>query len=102
VTLRERLSAIAAAQASFGVLPSDRLVTLLNDVFSELDELDERYGLEKIKTIGDARMAVAGLPEPRADHAQVKGRGEMQTYLLTGRLPSAAPRASAKAPAAVN
>ena len=47
------------------------LVRLLNDVFSAFDELAARYGVEKIKTIGDAYMAVCGLPEPRADHAQV-------------------------------
>jgi class 3 adenylate cyclase len=47
------------------------LVRLLNDVFSAFDELTARYGVEKIKTIGDAYMAVSGLPEPRADHAQV-------------------------------
>ena len=47
------------------------LVGLLNDVFSAFDELAARYGVEKIKTIGDAYMAVAGLPEPRADHAQL-------------------------------
>ena len=47
------------------------LVRLLNDVFSAFDELAARYGVEKIKTIGDVYMAVAGLPEPRADHAQL-------------------------------
>ena len=47
------------------------LVRLLNDIFSAFDELASRYGVEKIKTIGDAYMAVCGLPDPRADHAQV-------------------------------
>ena len=47
------------------------LVRLLNDIFSAFDELAARYGVEKIKTIGDAYMAVCGLPDPRADHAQV-------------------------------
>ena len=47
------------------------LVRLLNDIFSAFDELAARHGVEKIKTIGDAYMAVCGLPEPRADHAQV-------------------------------
>lgn len=45
------------------------LVELLNEIFSMFDELAERHGLEKIKTIGDAYMAVAGLPAPRTDHA---------------------------------
>jgi len=51
---------------------SDRLrpaevVTLLNDVFNAIDELVAKYGVEKIKTIGDAYMVVAGLPNPVAD-----------------------------------
>jgi class 3 adenylate cyclase len=48
----------------------DELVKLLNGVFSSFDALAERHGLEKIKTIGDAYMIVAGLPEPRPDHAE--------------------------------
>jgi len=46
------------------------LVGLLNQIFSMFDHLTERYGLEKIKTIGDAYMAVGGLPNPRPDHAE--------------------------------
>jgi guanylate cyclase len=46
-----------------------RVVEVLDDLFSAFDELTESHGLEKIKTIGDAYMAVAGAPEPRADHA---------------------------------
>lgn len=44
-------------------------VSILNDIFTRFDFLAEEYGLEKIKTIGDSYMAVAGLPEPRTDHA---------------------------------
>ncbi len=50
-----------------------RLVTALNDVFSRVDVLAERHGLEKIKTIGDAYM-VAGVPKPRPDHAVALAR----------------------------
>jgi len=46
------------------------LVELLNQIFSSFDMICERLGLEKIKTIGDAYMAVGGLPDPRADHAE--------------------------------
>ncbi len=46
------------------------LVELLNMIFSRFDELAEKYGLEKIKTIGDAYMVVGGLPTPRKDHAE--------------------------------
>ncbi len=47
------------------------LVKLLNDLFSRFDKRAEALGVEKIKTIGDAYMAVAGLPIPRPDHAQL-------------------------------
>jgi adenylate cyclase len=46
------------------------LVELLNEVFSDFDVLSEKYGLEKIKTIGDCYMVASGVPQPRADHAQ--------------------------------
>ena len=46
------------------------LVVLLNQIFSAFDQLTEQYGLEKIKTIGDAYMAVGGLPVHRPDHAE--------------------------------
>jgi len=45
------------------------LVHVLNDIFSRFDNIADYRGLEKIKTIGDAYMAVAGLPVPVADHA---------------------------------
>jgi class 3 adenylate cyclase len=47
------------------------LVSLLNGLFTKFDRLAERFGLEKIKTIGDAYMVVAGVPEPHEDHAAV-------------------------------
>jgi len=45
------------------------LVEQLNQIFSTFDRLTEQYGLEKIKTIGDAYMVVGGLPTARPDHA---------------------------------
>jgi class 3 adenylate cyclase len=47
-----------------------QLVNMLNDLFSRFDEGATRAGVEKIKTIGDAYMAVAGLPTPHPDHAR--------------------------------
>ncbi len=47
------------------------LVSLLNEVFSRFDDLTESFGLEKIKTIGDAFMAASGIPVERSDHAEV-------------------------------
>jgi adenylate cyclase len=46
------------------------LVDNLNRIFSAFDDLCRRSGIEKIKTIGDAYMAAAGLPVPRPDHAE--------------------------------
>ncbi|MFQ4136777.1 adenylate/guanylate cyclase domain-containing protein [Nodosilinea sp. PGN35] len=56
-------------QLSETLSPQD-LVALLNDIFSQFDQLAERHQLEKIKTIGDAYMAVGGIPYERDDHAQ--------------------------------
>jgi adenylate cyclase len=53
------------------LMTPSRLVHRLNRVFSEFDALALRLGVEKIKTIGDAYMAAAGLPELRPDHADV-------------------------------
>ncbi len=47
----------------------EELVRFLNGVYTKLDSLVERHGLEKIKTTGDAYMVVSGVPEPRPDHA---------------------------------
>ncbi len=47
------------------------LVKLLNDLFTRFDIRAQNLGLEKIKTIGDAYMAVGGLPIPRTDHAEI-------------------------------
>jgi class 3 adenylate cyclase len=53
-----------------GRLSAREVVDLLNEVFNATDRLVDRFGLEKIKTIGDAYMVVGGLPEPTADHAE--------------------------------
>ena len=50
-------------------IPPEHLVENLSMVFTTFDHLAEEYGLEKIKTIGDAYMLVGGLPEPSEDHA---------------------------------
>ena len=51
------------------VAPAE-LVNMLDRLFGHFDGLAERYDLEKIKTIGDCYMVAAGIPLPRADHAQ--------------------------------
>lgn len=56
-----RLSANIAPEA---------VVSYLNVIFSEFDQLAQDLGLEKIKTIGDAYMVVGGVPTPREDHTE--------------------------------
>ncbi len=53
-----------------GTRPPAQLVELLNQVFSLFDRLADTHCVQKIKTIGDSYMAVAGMPEPRPDHAR--------------------------------
>lgn len=45
------------------------LVSMLNAIFSRFDRLAGKYGLEKIKTVGDCYMVASGVPQPRSDHA---------------------------------
>nr|WP_212763085.1 adenylate/guanylate cyclase domain-containing protein [Gordonia araii] len=50
------------------------VVRFLDRLYTELDALVERHGLEKIKTTGDSYMVVSGVPEPRSDHLQALAR----------------------------
>jgi guanylate cyclase len=52
-------------------MSADELVAILDGLFARLDEMTQRRGLEKIRTIGDAYMVAAGVPTPRVDHAPV-------------------------------
>ena len=60
---------VGFTELSTSISPTE-LVELLNSVFSKFDQLADHHRLEKIKTIGDAYMVVAGLPVPRADHVR--------------------------------
>ncbi len=51
-------------------MPPQEVVTLLNGLFTRFDVAASELGIEKIKTVGDAYMAVCGLPVPVADHAE--------------------------------
>ena len=62
----------------------DRVVGVLDEIFSAFDALAERHGLEKIKTIGDAYMVAAGLPEPRADHAEAMAEMALDMLVAFG------------------
>jgi class 3 adenylate cyclase len=51
-------------------MPANKVVSMLDEIFTEFDFIADKYGLEKIKTIGDAYMVVGGIPEPRVDHSE--------------------------------
>lgn len=51
------------------VMPADQMVAELNEIFCAFDDICDEFGVEKIKTIGDAYMAAAGIPENCANHA---------------------------------
>ena len=51
-------------------LGAEATVELLNDIFMRFDKLAKKHNVEKIKTIGDAYMIAAGVPEPMSDHAE--------------------------------
>ena len=51
-------------------LPPEEVVSLLDGIFSEFDELVLEHGLEKIKTIGDGYMVAGGTPVFVKDHAE--------------------------------
>lgn len=59
---------VGFTQFSAGV-SAELLVDVLNEIFTRFDTLADERGMEKIKTIGDAYMAAAGLPMVVADHA---------------------------------
>jgi len=60
-------------------LSPTELVKEINICFRAFDEIIERHGLEKIKTIGDAYLAVCGMPETDKDHAvkMIKAAGDI-------------------------
>lgn len=66
------------------------LVGVLNDVFTVFDSLVDRYGLEKVKTIGDAYMVVGGMPERSDDHPARVAAMALDLAESVGRIESAA------------
>ncbi len=71
---RESVTVLFADLVGFmtiaATLTPSELVALLNLVFSAFDDLVDRHGLEKIKTMGDEYMVIAGMPLAQPDHAQ--------------------------------
>lgn len=70
-------------------LPPRDVVNLLNEIFSRFDSLADEHGAEKIKTVGDAYMAVAGLPDPHPDHPRIAAELALAMRKLVAELPAA-------------
>jgi adenylate cyclase len=67
------------------------IVGCLNQLFGEFDRLAEDLGVEKIKTIGDNYMAIAGVPTPHTGHARNAAKLALDMIAATGRLQSRLP-----------
>lgn len=70
-------------------VPHERVVQILDDLFSEFDRITARYGLEKIKMIGDAYLVAGGVPNPTPGHhhALAACALEMQALVCSGPVP---------------
>jgi class 3 adenylate cyclase len=66
--------------------PKD-LIKDIHECFSAFDRIMDKYGVEKIKTIGDAYMAAGGVPVPRASHAEdvVLAALEIRDFIQQGK-----------------
>lgn len=77
-------------------LTPEELVAKLDTMFLEFDKIIEKYGLQRIKTIGDAYMFAAGLPDPLEDHAErsIRASLEMRDFIskFNSELPAGSPK----------
>ncbi len=64
-------------------MPPNEMIKMLNTFFSTVDVLVDRHGLEKVKTVGDAYMAVSGLPLPRSDHLEAVANMALELLACT-------------------
>jgi adenylate cyclase len=69
------------------------LVTELNDIFTVFDRITDMFGCERIRTVGDAYVAVSGLPEPTPEHAHNVARVALRMLRYIERRNSAHPEA---------
>ena len=61
------------------------LVSELNEIFTAFDRIAEQYGCERIKTVGDAYLAVSGMPDPSPDHARAVAATALRFVRYLGR-----------------
>jgi class 3 adenylate cyclase len=74
---------LAGFTQATATMPADRMVGELSDIFAAFDDITREEGVEKIKTIGDAYMAVAGISSAQPDHAErcVRAALRMQAFM---------------------
>lgn len=93
----EDATVIFADVVGFGKITAQmkafEIVGCLNRLFSEFDQLADDVGVEKIKTIGDNYMAVAGVPTPRSGHGRIAAKLALEMIASAGRLQSRLPAA---------
>jgi len=74
----EEATVVLADVVGFGKITARmkayEIVACLNRLFSEFDRVADDHGVEKIKTVGDSYLAVAGVPTPRRDHVRAGAR----------------------------
>lgn len=63
------------------------MIEMLNQIYSYFDNLVEKYGLEKIRTIGDNYMVASGIPATRDDHAQALANVALDIIEYTKKFP---------------
>lgn len=69
------------------LITPEEMIDLLNEIFSHFDNLVDKLGLEKIRTIGDNYMVVSGVPKPRKDHAQAAAQLALEMMEYAKRIP---------------
>jgi class 3 adenylate cyclase len=67
-------------------LSAKEVIQRLDNYFTEFDQISAKYGLEKIKTIGDSYMAVAGVPEPLKDPVRAAGDAALEFVEASDRI----------------
>jgi len=97
-TIAERFDAVSILFADVvGFTPlstqvePEEMVNLLNEIYTHFDNVVDRYGLEKIRTMGDGYMVASGAPTARPDHAHALAAAalEMMSFLDTWQSPYA-------------
>ena len=97
-TIAERFDAVSILFADVvgftplsAIVEPEEMVTLLNEIYTHFDNVVDRYGLEKIRTMGDGYMVASGVPLSRPDHAHALAAAalEMMSFLDTWASPYA-------------